>query len=157
MPRFLIPRGASREIFKVAVTVVGETTVRLVTGISRPTPVTAKAPVRLVPVKVTVTAAPRAPDIGRIDVSVGAGGAVTVTVKATGLLTPPGVDTLTLRALVAAVLEMARFALTVVLLTTTRVHPDPQHTTPQMTRLPVILTMSRLKVLSIMSIHHQNV
>ena len=38
-----------------------------------------------------------------------------------------------------------------------RVHSDPQDTTPQMTRLPVILTMSSLKVLSIMSIHHQNV
>jgi len=36
-----------------------------------------------------------------------------------------------------------------------RLHSDPQDTTPQMTRLPIILTMSRLKVLSIMSIHHQ--
>jgi hypothetical protein len=35
-----------------------------------------------------------------------------------------------------------------------RMHSDPQDTTPQMTRLPVILTMSRLKVLSIISIHH---
>jgi hypothetical protein len=34
-----------------------------------------------------------------------------------------------------------------------RMHSDPQDTTPQMTRLPVILTMSRLKVLSIASIH----
>ena len=33
-----------------------------------------------------------------------------------------------------------------------RLHSDPQDTTPQITRLPVILTMSRLKVLSIMSI-----
>ena len=33
-------------------------------------------------------------------------------------------------------------------------HSDPQDTTPQMTRLPVILTMSRLKVLSITPIHH---
>src|SRR5947207_14910529 len=32
-------------------------------------------------------------------------------------------------------------------------HSDPQDTTPQMARLPVILTMSRLKVLSISSIH----
>jgi hypothetical protein len=36
-----------------------------------------------------------------------------------------------------------------------RMHADPQGMTPQMTRLPVILTMSRLKVLSIMSIHLQ--
>ena len=33
-------------------------------------------------------------------------------------------------------------------------HSDPQDTTPQITRLLVTLTMSRLKVLSIMSIHH---
>ena len=36
-----------------------------------------------------------------------------------------------------------------------RMHSDPQDTTSQMTRLPVILTMSRLKVLTMMSIHHQ--
>lgn len=35
-----------------------------------------------------------------------------------------------------------------------RMHSDPQDTTPQMTRLPVILTMSCLKVLSITFIHH---
>ena len=33
-------------------------------------------------------------------------------------------------------------------------HSDPQDTTPQMTRLLVILTMSRLKVLSIMAIDY---
>jgi hypothetical protein len=33
-------------------------------------------------------------------------------------------------------------------------HSDPQDTTPQMTRLPVILIMSCLKVPSITSIHH---
>ena len=38
-----------------------------------------------------------------------------------------------------------------------RTHSAPQDTTPQMTHLPAILTMSRLKVLSIMSIHRQNV
>jgi len=35
---------------------------------------------------------------------------------------------------------------------TARMHSDPQDTTPQMTRLPVILAMSCLKVLSIASI-----
>src|SRR5580700_3682179 len=35
-----------------------------------------------------------------------------------------------------------------------RMHSDPQDAAPQMTRLPVILTMSRLKVLSITSSHH---
>ena len=34
-----------------------------------------------------------------------------------------------------------------------KMHSDPQDTTPQMTRFVVILTMSRLKVLSIASIH----
>src|SRR5947207_2410349 len=53
IPRFLTPRGANPEMFSVAVAVVGETTVRFVTGIRGPSPVTAKAPVRLVPVKVT--------------------------------------------------------------------------------------------------------
>jgi len=38
-----------------------------------------------------------------------------------------------------------------------RMHADPQDTTPQMTRLPVILTMSSLKILNIMSIHHQDI
>jgi hypothetical protein len=33
-------------------------------------------------------------------------------------------------------------------------HSDPQDTTPQMTRLLVILTMSRLKVLSRISIDY---
>ena len=33
-----------------------------------------------------------------------------------------------------------------------KMHSDPQDTTPQMTRFVVILTMSRLKVLSIASI-----
>ena len=35
-------------------------------------------------------------------------------------------------------------------------HSDPQDTTPQMTRFVVILTMSRLKVLSIASIHRHS-
>jgi hypothetical protein len=34
-----------------------------------------------------------------------------------------------------------------------KMHSDPQDTTPQMTRFVVILTMSRLKVLNIASIH----
>ena len=117
-PRFLIPSGAARVILRVAVTVVEETTVRFVTGINAPTPVTAKAPVRLVPVKVTLTLVPRAPDVGAIDVSVGGGGAVTV--KVTAFDTPPGVETVTLRAVVRAVLPMVKVAVTEVALTTTR-------------------------------------
>jgi len=118
MPRFLTPSGAPLEMFKVAVTWVAETTVRLVTGISPPIPVMAKAPVRLVPLKVTVTAVPRAPEVGEMDVNVGAGGAVTV--KVTGLVTPPGVETLTARAPVAAKFAMVNVAVTVVTFTGTR-------------------------------------
>ena len=116
MPRFLTPSGAVLEIFKVAVTWVAETTVRLVTGISAPIPVTANVPVRFVPVNVTVTAVPRAPDVGLIDVSVGGGGAVIVNV--TGLLTPPGVETVTFLAPRVAKLAMAKVAVTLVSLTT---------------------------------------
>ena len=118
MPRFLTPSGAVLEIFKVAVTWVAETTVRLVTGISPPIPVMAKAPVRLVPLKVTVTAVPRAPEVGVIDVNVGGGGAVTV--KVTGLLTPPGVETVTFLAVAAAVTAIVNVAVTEVALTGTR-------------------------------------
>jgi hypothetical protein len=117
-PRFLIPSGAAPEMFRVAVTVVGLTTVRFVTGIAGPMPVTAKVPVRLVPVNVTVTLVLRAPDVGVIDVSVGGGGAVTVNV--TGLVIPPGVETLTLRAPVAARLAIVKVVVTVVSLITTR-------------------------------------
>src|SRR5450631_4805421 len=48
-PKFRTPSGARREMFKVAVTVVAFTTVRLVTGMNPATPVIAKAPLRLVP------------------------------------------------------------------------------------------------------------
>ena len=117
-PRFLIPSGAAAEMFRVAVTVVGETTTRFVTGISAPIPVTAKVPVRLVPLKVTLTLVRRAPELGTIEVRTGAGGAVTVNV--TGLEVPPGVETLTFLAVTAAVLVMVKVAVTVVSLTTTR-------------------------------------
>ena len=62
MDRFLFPSGARREMFKVALTVVFEITVRLVTGISAPIPLIAKAPFRFVPVNVTVTLLPRVPE-----------------------------------------------------------------------------------------------
>lgn len=130
MPRFLTPSGARPEMFKVAVTVVGDTTVRFVTGIRAPIPVTANAPDRLVPVKVTVTLVRRAPEMGEIDVSVGGGGAVTVNV--TALVTPPGVETVTFLAVVAAALLMVKVAVTEVALTTSRLLT--------VTPVPVMLT-----------------
>jgi hypothetical protein len=62
-------------IVKVAVTEVLLATVRLDTVNPWPETVIAVAPVRLVPVRVTLTDVPRTPEVGEIDVNVGAGGA----------------------------------------------------------------------------------
>ena len=60
-------------IVKVAVTVVALTATRLLTVTPGPgAMLMAKAPLRLVPTKVTGTAVPRNPVLGVIDVSVGA-------------------------------------------------------------------------------------
>ncbi len=78
-------------MFSVAVTVVGFTLAKLVTVmLGEPGAVTAVAPCRFVPVRVTGTAAPRTPDVGAIEVSVAC-----ITVNGTVLLFPPGVVTRT--------------------------------------------------------------
>ena len=66
----LAERVAVFEIVKVVVTVV-EVTVKAPTVIPVPDTFTADAPVRFVPVKVTETGVPRAPDEGALEVSVG--------------------------------------------------------------------------------------
>jgi len=66
----LAERVAVFEIVKVVVTVV-ELTVKAPTVIPVPDTFTDVAPVRFVPVKVTGTMVPRAPDVGAIEVSVG--------------------------------------------------------------------------------------
>ena len=66
----LAERVAVFEIVKVVVTVV-ELTVNAPTVIPVPDTFTAVAPVRFVPVKVTGTMVPRAPDVGAMEVSVG--------------------------------------------------------------------------------------
>ena len=66
----LAPSAAVAAIVKVVVTVV-EVTVKAPAVTPVPDTVTAVAPVRFVPVKVTATAAPWAPDVGAIEVSVG--------------------------------------------------------------------------------------
>ena len=68
----LAPIAARAEIVKFAVTEVPLTTLMPVTVMPVP-PATlmAEAPVRLVPVKVTATVAPRMPEVGEIEVRVG--------------------------------------------------------------------------------------
>jgi hypothetical protein len=75
--------------------------------------------VKFVPVRVTrMLALPRTPVLGAIEVSVGAGGAITVNV--TALLVPPDVVTVTFLAVSAAVLAIVKVAVTVVGFTTVR-------------------------------------
>src|SRR5256885_14260125 len=69
----LAPSAAVAVMVKVVVTVVG-VTVKAPAVTPVPDTVTAVAPVRFVPVKVTVPVVPRARDEGAIEVSVGAGG-----------------------------------------------------------------------------------
>ena len=107
MLTFLADTVAVSEIVNVAFTVVGFTTVRPLTVTPPPATVIAVAPVRLVPVRVTGTAVPRKPVLGAIEASVGP-----ITVNVTVLLVPPGVVTLTFLAVIAAVFEIAKFAVT---------------------------------------------
>ena len=70
----LFPSKAVAAIEKFALIVVAFTTVRPLTVMPPPGTVTAVAPVRLVPVRVTGSnKVPRAPDAGEIEVSAGAG------------------------------------------------------------------------------------
>ena len=77
----LAPTAAVAVMVKVVVTVV-EVTVKAPAVTPVPDTVTAVAPVRFVPVKVTATAVPWAPDVGAIKVSVG-GAAVVPAVNST--------------------------------------------------------------------------
>lgn len=95
------------------------------------TPIVLPVGVKLVPIRVTGKLVPRAPDEGVIEVSVGAGGAITVNV--TALLVPLGVVMVTLLAVGAAKTGMAKVAVTVVLLTTVMpviVMPSPDMVIP---------------------------
>lgn len=65
------PRAAPLAIVNVAVTVVSFTTLMLLTATLPPETVTADAPVRDVPVRVTLTVAPREPEFGETEVRVG--------------------------------------------------------------------------------------
>jgi len=67
------------EIVKFAVTVVELTTVKPLTVMPVPDTLIAVAPVRLVPVRVTGTTVSRTPEVGEIEVNVGAAGPATRT------------------------------------------------------------------------------
>ena len=84
--------------------------------------VTAVAPVRLVPVRVTGAVVPCVPAVGLIDISVGP---CTVNAPLNTLLVPIGVTTLTFLALTVAPAVIAQVALTVV-----AVDVMPPHVTP---------------------------
>src|SRR2546422_92194 len=91
-------------IVKVAVIVVGLTTVTPLTVTPVPGTVTALTSLRFVPVRVTETLVPRTPVLGAIEVRLGP-----PTVNVTGLLIPPGVVTLTFLAPSTVVGAIAKF------------------------------------------------
>lgn len=145
-----VPSGAPAPIVKVAVAVVGLRTVRPLTH-TPPPPVLpagqpppppppppetfiAVAPVRLLPVIVTVMAVavgPRTAEFGAIDVNVGTGRAITV--NGTALLVPPGAVTVTFLAAPVAVELIVKVAFTCVSFTTV----IPLKQTPPLPVLPV--------------------
>jgi hypothetical protein len=111
---FLAERVAPAAIVNVVVTVVG-VTVKAPTVIPVPDTVTAVAPVRPVPLRVTGTLVPLTPVAGAIEDRPGPW-----TVNVTVLLVPPNAVTVTVLALSVAVAVMTRFAVTVVSFTTER-------------------------------------
>jgi len=113
---FRAPRAAVPPMAKLAVMEVELATVTPLTVTPVPDTLTALAPVRLVPVRVTGTVAPCMAAAGLIAVSVGA--ETIITVNVTLLLVPLGVVTVTFLAPVAALPPMARLAVTEVALTT---------------------------------------
>jgi len=111
------------------VMVVEFTTVTPLTATPPPPPATATVDpvVKFVPVRVTGTAAPRAPALGETEVRVAVGGFATV--KATVLLVPFGVVMDTVLPPVPAVEAIVSVAVTVVLFTPVRpltVNPEPE-------------------------------
>jgi len=111
---FLAVSAAVAEMVKVAVMVVSFTTVKLGTVMPPPPPpppetFTDVAPVRLTPVRVTVSLVPLAPVFGAIENSPAGG---TVTVNVTALLVPPGPVVVTFLAPGVAPGEKAKVALT---------------------------------------------
>jgi hypothetical protein len=103
---FLTPVGALGPMLKVPVTVVEFTTTKLVAVMRLPNPFPIVAPVRFVPVKVTLTLVPCAPVLGAIEVRVGPN-----TVNVTALLVPFGVVTVTFLVVSPAVVVIEKVAM----------------------------------------------
>ena len=103
-------REAPELTWKLAVIVVGLTTTTLLTVTEPPCTVTEAGLWKLVPVSVTVTVAPRGAPLGASDVRVGFADTGAVTVNDCGALTPAPVETVTLRAPVAAAAPMLKVA-----------------------------------------------
>ena len=110
------PSAAVAAMVKVAVICVELTTVVPVTDTNSLLTITKVLEPKLVPVKVTETAVPWAPLLGRIEVSVGGGGLM---VNDTAPLVPPDADTVTLAAPSVALELMTKLAVICVELTTT--------------------------------------
>ena len=106
---FLAVSAAVAEIVNVALTCVSLTTVRPLTMMPPPGTLTALVPVRLIPVSTTGCAVPRAPVLGAMENNLLGG---TVTVKAIGLLFPPGAVTVRFLTPAAATAEMFSVAVT---------------------------------------------
>lgn len=110
------PFAAPDAIFNVAVIIVEFTTTTFDTVSALPAAFTVTGETKLVPINVNATNAPRLPDAGWIDVSVGTGD---VTVKVRVPLVPPPVVTATVRAPAAADAEIVKVAVICVALATT--------------------------------------
>jgi hypothetical protein len=145
----LAPIVALGEIVKVAVMVVEFATTRFPTVIPFPdratvVPVAAKS----VPVRVTITAVPRPPELGETETSAGTVGATIV--KKTALLDPfTAVLTLTLLVESPAPAAIAKVAVTVVSFTTVKLltsTPLPVTTIPFVPVKPVPINVTRTLV-----------
>jgi hypothetical protein len=139
------PKVAEAVLLMVAVIIVllSKVTPLTLTPLAGAVMATVLPVVKLVPVRVTGTLAPRRPELGVIDVSAGTDGATTVKVAA--LVVPAGVVTVTLRAESVAVGAMVRVAVTVVAataVTALTVMPVPVTFTAvsPVRRVPVIVT-----------------
>src|ERR1039457_4748437 len=109
------PVGALAAMVNVVVICVVLTTVTALTAIPEMLVRTAAPATKLVPVRVTGTVAPGAPNAGAIVLSVGGGG---LTVKTTGALVPALVVTVTFAAPSVALAAMGNVAVICVMLTT---------------------------------------
>src|SRR5947209_7940930 len=115
---FLLPVTVAGPMVKVAVTCVSLTATTLLTLMLAAPGFTDVVVASAVPVRVTFTVAPRRPELGDIELSVGAGGVVTV--KVTTLLLPTAVVRVTFFTPSTVPGAITNVAVTVVSFTTVR-------------------------------------